>query len=267
MVWSTAVSLLDDQATYFIHVRLGLPLPMLPEGASCHPRCKTANPSATKDARLQWELQRGWHQFQCRIGGHRIKSHDLMLAGVTYYATKHGYYICETVRHLHTGALGGDQIDALLTNWRVERKTLAVDLTLSNIFAATYLPGATADAYKIIQKRAKYKNDHHKEAVEDQGRNFMPWVHTIIGDAGPVEYTCFQTRIYKRAAMDLRAKHEPPWSAQRLQLEAHGHVQALLYRNSMTGLDQLSISPAAAAHHNGARHQRYMPRRNFAGGR
>eukprot|EP00964_Phaeocystis_antarctica_P053286 scaffold31268_cov56-Phaeocystis_antarctica.AAC.1 len=62
---------------------------MLPEGASCHPCCKTANPSATKDARLQWELQHGWHQFQCRIGGHRIKSHDIMLAGVTYYATKH----------------------------------------------------------------------------------------------------------------------------------------------------------------------------------
>ena len=77
----------------------------------------------------------------------------------------------------------------------------------------------------------------------------------------------FQTRIYKRLAMDLRAKHLPPWSAQRLQLEAHGHVQALLDRNSMTGLDQLSISPAAAAHNNGARDQRYMPRRNFAGGR
>ena len=142
---------------------------------SCHPRCKAANPSATKDAGLQKELQHGWHQFQCRIGGHRIRSHNLMLAGVTEYATKHGGYICETVRHLHTGALGGDQIDALLTNWRVERKVLAVDLTLSNIFAATYLPGATTDAYKIIQKRAKYKNG---------GRATVPWHHGTVGQQG-----------------------------------------------------------------------------------
>ena len=38
---------------------------MLPEGTSCHPRCKTAGPDATKTDELQKTLQHGWHQFQC----------------------------------------------------------------------------------------------------------------------------------------------------------------------------------------------------------
>ena len=263
MVWATSGSLQDDQATYFIHARLGLPQPMLPEGTSCHPRCKTAGPSQEKTEQLQDALQRGWHQFQCRVGGHRIRSHNDMMGGVIYYATDDGNYSCETTRHLHTGGMGGDQIDGLLTNWRQHEKVLAVDLTLSNIFAPTYLPGAARCAYKIISKRAKHKYQHHREAVEAQGRTFMPWVHTIMGDTGPSEYTCFQAKIYKRLAKSLMAKHMPPWSAQRRQQVAHAHVQAVLYRNSMTGLDQLSINPAAKAKHHGSR-QRYAPRRNFA---
>jgi hypothetical protein len=53
--------------------------------------------------------------------------------------------------------------------------------------------------------------------------------------------------------------------AQRRQLEAHAHAQALLYRNSATALEQLSIHPAAVQRNNGAR--RYEARRNFAGRR
>ena len=48
-----------------------------------------------------------------------IPSHNLMMGGVTYFATLHGGYSCELVFNLHTGAMGGDQIDGLLTNWRV----------------------------------------------------------------------------------------------------------------------------------------------------
>ena len=64
-----------------------------------------------------------------------------------------------------------------------------MDLTLSNIFAPTYLPGAAQDAYKIIQKRAKYKNDHHREAVEAQGRNFMPWLRDFLRQWEPESCT------------------------------------------------------------------------------
>jgi hypothetical protein len=102
-------------------------------------------------------------------------------------------------------------------------------------------------------------------AAVAQGRNFMPWVHTIMGDTGPVTYTCFQTKIYKRLAATEKAKHQPIWRAQRRQLEAHAHAQALLYRNSATALEQLSIHPAAAQRSHGAR--RYEARKNFAGRR
>jgi len=173
--------------------------------------------------------------------------------------------MCELVNHLHTGAIGNDQIDGILSNWQHETKNLAVDLTLSNIFATSYLGGAAVCAYKIIRKRSIYKTMHHEKACIAQGRNFMPWVHTIMGDTGPVTYTCFQTKIYKRLAATEKAKHQPIWRAQRRQLEAHAHAQALLYRNSATALEQLSIHPAAVQRNNGAR--RYEARRNFAGRR
>ena len=52
--------------------------------------------------------------------------------------------------------------------------------------------------------------------------------------------------IYKRLAATEKANHQPIWRAQRRQLEAHARAQTLLYRNSATALDQLSIYPAAA---------------------
>ena len=88
----------------------------------------------------------------------------------------------------------------------------------------------------------------------------MPWVHTIMGDTSR-----FQTKIYKRLAATEKANHQPIWRAQQRQLEAHAHAQALLYRNSATALDQLSIHPAAAQSNNGAR--RYEARKNFTGRR
>ena len=264
-VWSPATELSDAQATYFVHIRLALPLPMLPDTPCCHPRCKTAGPSANKDPAMLTALRQGWHQFQCRTGGHRIRSHNLLMGGVCDYAKSDGGYMCELVNHLHTGAIGNDQIDGILSNWQHETKNLAVDLTLSNIFATSYLGGAAVCAYKIIRKRSIYKIMHHEKACIAQGRNFMPWVHTIMGDTGPVTYTCFQTKIYKRLAATEKAKHQPIWRAQRRQLEAHAHAQALLYRNSATALEQLSIHPAAVQRNNGAR--RYEARRNFAGRR
>jgi hypothetical protein len=49
----------DAQATYFVHIRLALPLPMLPDTPCCHPRCKTAGPSASKDPAMLIALRQG----------------------------------------------------------------------------------------------------------------------------------------------------------------------------------------------------------------
>ena len=87
-----------------------------------------------------------------------------------------------------------------------------------------------------------------EKACKAQGRNFMPWVHTIMGDTGPevLVHVLPNQDIYKRLAATEKANHQPIWRAQRRQLEAHARAQTLLYRNSATALDQLSIYPAAA---------------------
>jgi len=238
---------------------------MLPDTTSCHPRCKTAGPSASKDpAMLTSALRQGWHQFQCRTGGHRIRSHNLLMGGVCDYAKSDCGYMCELVNHLHTGAIGNDQIDGILSNWEHETKNLAVDLTLSNIFATSYLSGAAVCAYKIIQKRSIYKIMHHEKACIAQGRNFMPWVHTNHGRHGPSDIHMLPNQNIQ--APRRHRKGEAPahiWRAQRRQLEAHAHAQALLYRNSATALEQLSIHPAAVQRNHGAR--RYEVRQKLRG--
>ena len=57
--------------------------------------------------------------------------------------------------------------------------------TLSDQNSKYHIGGAAVDAYKIIRKRSIYKTMHHEKACNAQGRNFMPWVHTIMGDTGP----------------------------------------------------------------------------------
>jgi hypothetical protein len=73
----------------------------------------------------------------------------------------------------------------------------------------------------------------------------------------------FQTKIYKRLAATEKANHQPIWRAQRRQLEAHAHAQALLYRNSATALEH---HPAAVQRNNGAA-RRFEARKKIAGRR
>ena len=149
-----------------------------------------------------------------------------------------------------------------------ETKELAVDLTLSNIFSRSYLGGAAVDDFKTSRNARPTKPCTTRKGLQSPGPQLHalgPHNHGRHGPRGIVVHVLPNQDIYKRLAATEKANHQPIWRAQRRQLEAHAHAQALLYRNSATALDQLSIHPAAAQSNNGAR--RYEARKNFTGRR
>ena len=243
---SPANSLSDSEIIYYIHTRLGLAPPHLPADATCHPSCMVAGPGAAIGDGLREELRMGWHQFACRVGGHRIRKHNQTCAVACEYARADGDYAYDLCNYLHSSVTSGAMIDAVLRNWRRSPRPYAIDLTISCPFLKTYRAAAARDASYVIQLRNKEKEDHHAAGCKALSRDFGAWVYTAVGDSGPDAFHLFFSNIYRLMAQLDAANHLPAWRAARRQAGAHAAILATLFRASAHSLIALSVNPANA---------------------
>ena len=189
----------------------------------------------------------GWHQFACRVGGHRIRKHNQVCATACEYCRIDGGYAYDIVNYLNSSVLSGALIDAVLRNWQRSPRPHAIDLTISCPFAKSYRDAAANNGAFLINLRNKEKVDHHEEGCKSAGRDFCAWVYTAVGDSGPDAYHFFLSNIYKLMATHDAANHLPAWRAARRQAAAHAAILATLFRGAAHSLIALSIHPAGAS--------------------
>ena len=183
----------------------------------------------------------GWHQFACRVAGHRIRKHNQTCAVACELARADDDWVYDLLNYLHSSVTSGAMIDAVLRNWRRSPRPYALDLTISCPFLKTYRDIAARDATHVIELRDKQKKAHHAAGCKQLNRDFGAWVYTAVGDSGPDAYHHFLANIYRLMAQLDAANHQPAWHAARRQADAHAAILATLFRASAHSLIALSV--------------------------